>query len=83
VLCTAYWQNKLTRIDNASNARAQEVSKGRTMYYGQTIQLRHLYTGKFMTVDQSKMSELDKSHLQVNIRGWGKLETACVFVDIG
>ena len=67
--------SKLSRTDSTNNKRAQNVARGRTLYYGQTIQLRHLYIGQFVTVNQAKISELDKSHLHVNIEGYGSRES--------
>ena len=37
--------------------------------------LRHHYTGRFLSVDQAKISTLDKTHLDVSINGYGSKES--------
>lgn len=65
----------LARADGKKNKRAQAMACGRTLYYGQTIMLRHHYTGRFLSVDQTKISALDKAHLDVSIAGHGSKES--------
>ncbi|KAK6195687.1 hypothetical protein SNE40_001061 [Patella caerulea] len=62
-------QNKITAdLESEDNALEQKRQQGRKVLYGQVIQLRHLFSDKYVHVSTTKTSNTESNNMAVELR---------------
>ncbi|XP_064599288.1 inositol 1,4,5-trisphosphate receptor type 1-like [Liolophura sinensis] len=56
--------------ENKDNEAEQKRQHGKRVRYGETIQLRHMFTGKFVHMSTTHTSQRDKNNLVVTLHGF-------------
>ena len=63
-----YISQKNAEAENEENASEREKHLGNPIYYGQTVQLRHQFTDKYIHVSTEKMARVDKTEMRVRYK---------------
>ncbi len=60
-----------SEAEQGDNEAEQKRQKGRQLRYGQIIQLRHMFTGKYIHASSTQTSNRDKNSMMVRNFSFG------------